>query len=450
MLLVPSVLSLLLASHSALAAQYLDPTDTKSLKNATAQALQNLFSYYVPSSSGVFNENTTPWHQSGMIWGQYMDYLKWSGDAQFHSRVAGALSNMSYTDEQDFLHSKYATLQETLEGKWNDDILWPAQAVIAGAEVFGADSIQYGAAGGKWITLAQRTFDEAYQQWDSGCGGGIYWSRNRHGSSANYKSTITNLEFAQQGARIYLQTKNQTALTLAEQTMDWVLTGSGLVVQEQGQLFDGLNVGACGTITRDEWSYNYGELIGAMAWLHKATGNSSYLSLAAPYVTRAIAIYGPNGVIAELCEADNSCGRDQYGFKAILTRNLVYYYRETSDSSMKQSIQKIIDSTLNAMVTKSCDSSWNCGGNWTVNTAPAQNVISQTVSSALFVSALGIHSTATGSGLLTNIDQAGLNGTAVAKNTTNAGLGAVSQLEGARSTLTLALLLVVGILAVVF
>lgn len=34
-----------------------------------------------------------------------------------------------------------------------------------------------GAAEGPWITAAQRTFDQAYQQWNMICGGGIYWVR---------------------------------------------------------------------------------------------------------------------------------------------------------------------------------------------------------------------------------------------------------------------------------
>lgn len=28
---------------------------------------------------------------------------------------------------------------------------------------------------GPWMTLAQKTYDQAWQQWDEGCGGGIYW-----------------------------------------------------------------------------------------------------------------------------------------------------------------------------------------------------------------------------------------------------------------------------------
>lgn len=30
-------------------------------------------------------------------------------------------------------------------------------------------------AGLKWITGAQKTYDEAWQQWSDECGGGIFW-----------------------------------------------------------------------------------------------------------------------------------------------------------------------------------------------------------------------------------------------------------------------------------
>ena len=95
-------------------------------------------------------------------------------------------------------------LQSTILGKWNDDILWPAQAsaysfllypssslltirlrllVIAIAELNGgASSIQPirgdSSRGLLWVTPAQKTYDQAWEQWTDECGGGIYWVRS--------------------------------------------------------------------------------------------------------------------------------------------------------------------------------------------------------------------------------------------------------------------------------
>jgi hypothetical protein len=71
-----------------------------------------------------------PWATSGMIWMAFMDYLKWTGDGQFSTEVTAALVNMSYGKTQDFLDGAQAALQSSILGKWNDDILWPAQACV--------------------------------------------------------------------------------------------------------------------------------------------------------------------------------------------------------------------------------------------------------------------------------------------------------------------------------
>lgn len=46
--------------------------------------------------------------------------------------------------------------------------------VIAGAEIYGNKTI-IKASNGTYVVVAQRTFDEAWQQWDTQCGGGIFW-----------------------------------------------------------------------------------------------------------------------------------------------------------------------------------------------------------------------------------------------------------------------------------
>lgn len=95
---------------------------------------------------------------------------------------------------------------------------------------------------------------------------------------------------------------------------------------------------------------------------------------------------------------------------------MAYLYRETSDSSVKSAIQDAIDTSLNAMVSSSCDNSWNCNGNWSTSAPPIKYVRSQHVSSALLVAAMGVHNTGTGTGLLTNV-----NGTAVSADAGSGG-----------------------------
>lgn len=382
----------------------LDLKDVKQIQKATSQAMKNLMSYYRPSSTGVFDQAETPWHESGMIWGMHFDYAKWSGDTQFLNTVIGALVNASYTTSHDFLGGDQVTIVETLLGRWNDDILWPSQAVVAGAEVFGPKTIMPGS-NGDYITLATKTFDQAAVQTDNKCGGGIYWSRDRGSPGGTYKSLITQLEFIAQGARNYIQTQNETALGITKQVLDWI-TSSGIGNPQTGVLFDGVGIEDCSKYTTNLWSYNYGQLLGALSWMHKATGEQKYLDMSIPYFDYAINTFAnsnTSGVITEICEPNDSCNRDQQGFKAIFTRNLVYLYRETNNETIRNTIMNIVDTSLNAMVSRSCDKDWNCGGNWTTDTQPIKYVRSQHVSTALLVAAVGIHNSPE-SGLLPKLD----------------------------------------------
>ena len=76
--------------------------------------------------------------------------------------------------------------------------------------------------------------------------------------------------------------------------------------------------------------------------------------------------------LTEQCEFTQNCSRDAQGFKAVYLRNIAYLFRETSDQNVKNSIFSIIDQSVAAMVSRSCDDNWNCNGDWTgADCAPA-------------------------------------------------------------------------------
>ena len=104
-------------------------------------------------------------------------------------------------------------------------------------------------------------------------------------------------------------------------------------------------------------------MIGALAWMNLVSGDSSLLDQASALLTKSLSLFFTTDSITELCESTRAgCSRDAQGFKAIYVRNLAYLYRQTSDSGVKSAIQKAIDSSVTAMVTRACDSSWNCNG----------------------------------------------------------------------------------------
>ncbi|PLW57165.1 hypothetical protein PCANC_03107 [Puccinia coronata f. sp. avenae] len=395
------LISLLALSTAVLGASYsptLDVTNPTQLQNAATQALKNLLTYHTRSDAGSFNQVDTPWHESGMIWGMFMDYAQYTGDAQFSDLVTSALVNASFGTAHDFLGGSQSQAVEQFLGRWNDDILWPSLAVVGGAELYGPQA-QMGSSKGDWISLASKTYDQTGAQYDSRCGGGIYWSRNRAAKGGGYKSVITQLEFISQGARNYMQTKNSTAFEQSKTMLDWV-SSSGLGNSQTGILWDGVEAEACANFTTSTWSYNYGQMLGSLAWMFKATGTQKYLDMAAPYFdysARTFAGSNTSGIITEQCETDKSCNRDQQGFKAVYVRNLAYLYRITNNQTMKSQIQSMIDNSVKAMVDRSCDQTWNCGGNWTQDTQPVKYIRSQHVSAALLVAAVGIRGNQTNS-----------------------------------------------------
>ncbi|KAA1110436.1 hydrolase 76 protein [Puccinia graminis f. sp. tritici] len=386
------IISIALVSISATDASpeapSVDVHNIEQLTEAACAAMGNLMSYFTPNPRGTFNETDTPWHESGMIWGLNFDYARWTGDTRYLDIVTQALVHQSNDELHDFL-------SPGVKEQWNDDILWPAQAgktVVAAAELYGPSSTLPNSTE-TWINLANKTYQEAASQTDDKCGGGIYWYRDRSAPRGSYKALITHSEFISQGARNYMITKDPETLEMAKSILEWVIS-SGIANPKTGLLMDGLSINNCTDFTTFQWSYNYGQWLGSLAWMHKATGDQKYLDMATPYFDysqRTFAASNTSGIISELCEPDGSCNRDQKGFKAIYARNLAYLHRETNNSTMKRAIEKVIHTSVQAMAAHSCDKDWNCAGIWTTDAHPIKYVRAQHVSAALLVAAVGIH-----------------------------------------------------------
>ncbi|POV97968.1 hypothetical protein PSHT_14298 [Puccinia striiformis] len=238
----------------------------------------------------------------------------------------------------DFLGGDKSQLVQQFMGRWNDDILWPNLVMIAGAEIFGAQS-PMGNSNGDWISLATKTYDQVWAETDNKCGGGIYWEPGFQGG--HYKSLITQVEFISQAARNYMQTKNTTLIQQANTILQWI-TSSAIGDPQTGILWDGLEADDCGKISTSLWSYNYGQLLGSFAWMYRATGDQKYLDMTTPYFD-----FG-----ARTFWLEHSCNRDQQGFKAVYVRNLAYLYRITNNSTMKSQIQSMIDTSVKAMISR--------------------------------------------------------------------------------------------------
>jgi hypothetical protein len=104
--------------------------DTTVQANATSLLATLLNQYFYPNpnaSQGVFNLSEGPWWESGTIWQTYMDFAQYTGDETFSETVGAALTSASYNETHDYLGENHNYTQ-TVESRWNDDIMWYALA----------------------------------------------------------------------------------------------------------------------------------------------------------------------------------------------------------------------------------------------------------------------------------------------------------------------------------
>lgn len=164
-----------------------------------------------------------------------MEYQRTYEDKQFASTVGTALG-LASGKSGSFLGDNLI-ISEKLLGKWNDDIMWWALGALSGAELYGTDAKM--PSGITYLKTAQITYDQVWSQWDSKCGGGIYWSRDRTGAKQGYKSAITNAQHILLGSRLYILTKNETYLRNAANVANW-MKSSGLITTNSDVL-DGID-----------------------------------------------------------------------------------------------------------------------------------------------------------------------------------------------------------------
>lgn len=308
-----------------------------------------------PDASGI------QWYESGIYWNAVLDHVRSSKNQQTGNVASTALGLASNGNVGSFLGANSA-LAAALQGKWNDDILWYALAAVAGAEIYGKDAVMPG--GLTFLKVAQNTYDEAWQQWDTTqCGGGIFWSRDRSSSNAaqrGYKSTITNAQHIMLGARLYALTNNATYIANGRLVAQW-LRGSG-IIKSDSAVADGVTaVGNGCTLNTVELSYKAGMLAGALSLLAQVSSDQEYLSVARSITATALTTFNKNGIISDACEPN--CKPNEVQAKGTMISGLGYFATITTNAQDKAQVTGALKASLAAMITN-CDSKASCGSYW--------------------------------------------------------------------------------------
>jgi predicted alpha-1,6-mannanase (GH76 family) len=194
-----------------------------------------------------------------------------------------------------------------------------------------------------YLVMAQTIMADMIQGWDTKCGGGIWWSKDR-----SYKNAIANELFLTLAARLAqrVNDEHQSAayLNWADQAWNW-FAQSGLI-NVHNLINDGLN-SECKNNNGPTWTYNQGVILGGLVDMYKLAQDASYLKRAESIANAAIStLVDSNGV---LCEPDEKAGDnnpDKPQFKGIFMRNLMYLYEADKQATYKQFIIKNVESIL--------------------------------------------------------------------------------------------------------
>lgn len=169
----------------------------------------------------------------------------------------------------------------------------------------------------RYLATARTDADYMASYWDSTCGGGVWWN-----TSKGYKNAITNELYLELNARLHNYLPGDTTyLGRAQQEWSW-FSASGMI-NGSHLINDGLDTSSCQNNNQVTWTYNQGVVLGGLAELYDATGQSSLLDAAQQIANAATSstYLNPGGILREPCEGGD-CGGDGPSFKGAFVRGL--------------------------------------------------------------------------------------------------------------------------------
>ncbi len=190
----------------------------------------------------------------------------------------------------------------------------------------------------RYLTMGRSIFADMAGGWDTTCGGGIWWSKDR-----TYKNAIANELFFSVAAHLATRTEAPEYANWAHQEWQW-FQSSGMM-NSDGLVNDGLTIdrtdkaaGTCRNNGKTVWTYNQGVLLGALAEWSKVSHTPATLESAQHLAVVSLAkLADAKGILHDPCEP--KCGGDGIQFKGIFMRNLGALNTVAPDKHWKHFLQ---------------------------------------------------------------------------------------------------------------
>ncbi|HVJ07892.1 MAG TPA: glycoside hydrolase family 76 protein [Acidisarcina sp.] len=362
------LISILLVCLVALFCSPMVPAQTSassSKPNYTEQAtlgMQALEVWYV-QGTGLYQ--TTGWWNSANAITVLVNYSRVSGSQKYLPAIANTFT-AAQTTSKNFLNDYY------------DDEGWWALAWIDAYDL--TRNPQY-------LEMAATIFTDMAGGWETNtCGGGIWWSKEKH-----YKNAIANELFLSVAAHLAnraASAKDRSHyLAWAVKEWDW-FQRSGMI-NAQHLVNDGLDSthpNACVNNRQNTWSYNQGVVLGGLVELNRAHGDPALPRIAQEIAGATLAqLPDANGVLRE--PGGPHGGGDVPQFKGIFVRNLM----ALNDAFPNSTYRSFVDTNAQSIWNNARDASYHFGQHW-AGPFDAANAANQSSALDAILAAAEMHS----------------------------------------------------------
>ncbi len=255
--------------------------------------------YDVPT--GLWDRNA--WWNGASVLETSIDYMRETGDPTYVDLI-----DNSFVKNQS--HSSLGNTSNFLNDYYDDEGWWS----LVWIKAYDFTHTQ------KYLDMAKTIFQDMTGAWSDACSGGLFWTKKR-----TYKNAIPNELFLTIAVRLHQRTPGDAGpgsfIDWAQR--DWAWFKNSGMIRADNLIVDGTNLSTCKP-TGATYTYNQGVILGALADLSQATGDSTLLTEADTLAHATMAkMVDKNGMLIEpTCDA--KCSGDAEVFKGVFARNLAH------------------------------------------------------------------------------------------------------------------------------